>query len=327
MTVLRSACWGVVLVAWGPWAGPVMRDFLARADGPATATTPAVAKTGDKESAKPTPRKADQSAPKFMRVKKDDRQEVVALETSVVRYTADPAKRPGVYVDLIGAIHVGDKAYYDGLNKLFADYDAVLYELVAPEGTRIPKEGRPSGNAHPVGALQNGLKSMLDLDHQLDCVDYTVKNLVHADMSPDEFATRMKERNEGWMQMALRMMGQSAAMQGRESQRGGEAKMLLALFAKDRPLRLKRIMAEQMADTEGALAALDGPDGGSTIISERNKKALVVLDRELEAGKKRLAIFYGAGHLPDFEKRLTGELGYQRGDERWLSAWSLTTAK
>jgi len=276
---------------------------------------------------KPVVEAAAKPSSKFMRVTKDQRDELVALETSVVRYTGDAAKRPGVSVDLIGAIHVGDRAYYDRLNKLFTEYDAVLYELVAPEGTRIPKEGRPTGNGHPVGALQNGLKSMLDLDHQLDCVDYTVKNLVHADMSPDEFASRMKERNEGWMQMALRMMGQSAAAQGRESQRGGEAKMLMALFARDRQLRLKRLMAEQMADTEGALAAIGGADGGSTIISERNKKALTVLARELDTGKKKLAIFYGAGHLPDFDKRLTEELGYKRDTERWLAAWSLTTVK
>ena len=103
--------------------------------------------------------------------------------------------------------------------------------------------------------------------------------------------------------------------------------MLMALFARDRQLRLKRIMAEQMADTEGALAAIGGADGGSTIISERNKKALAVLARELDTGKKKLAIFYGAAHLGDFEKRLIEEQGYQRGDERWLSAWSLSTAK
>lgn len=266
---------------------------------------------------------AESTAKKYIRLAKTEAGEPKALETNIVRYTAPAEKHPGVTVDLIGAIHVGDKAYYDQLNKLFTEYDAVLYELVAPEGTRIPKEGRPTGNGHPVGALQNGLKSMLDLEHQLECVDYTVRNLVHADMSPDEFASKMKERNEGWVQMALRMMGQSAAMQSRESQRGGEARMLLALFARDRQMRLKRIMAEQMADSDGALAALDGPDGGSTIIAERNKKALQVLDREIGGGKKKIAIFYGAGHLPDFDKRLVAERGFERGSERWLTAWAL----
>ena len=53
----------------------------------------------------------------------------------------------GFVVDLIGAVHVGEKSYYEALDKQFEDYDAVLYELVAPEGTRVPKGSKPGG--HP----------------------------------------------------------------------------------------------------------------------------------------------------------------------------------
>lgn len=333
-TLLQALVCGfaAAFICGGGGGGAGRGRLAADEPKPAAATEKAgageQAEAGGKSAAKAKPGSAaPSSGSKFMRVTKDERGEPLTLDTVVVRYSADPAKRPGVTVDLIGAIHVGDKAYYDRLNKLFTEYDAVLYELVAPEGTRIPKENRPSGNAHPVGALQNGLKSMLDLDHQLDCIDYTAANLVHADMSPAEFADKMKERNESWLQMALRMMGQSAAVQGREAQRGGEVKLLMALVSRDRPLRMKRLMAEQMADAEGALAAIEGADGGSTIIAERNKKALAVLARELDAGKKKVAIFYGAGHLADFEKRLVGELGYTRGMESWVSAWTMPPAK
>ena len=71
------------------------------------------------------------------------------------------------------------------------------------------------------------------------------------------------------------------------------------------------------------LAMLYGPEG-STIITERNKKALQVLDREIKNGKKKLAIFYGAGHLPDFEARLEKDFGLKRQNQRWLAAWKLT---
>ena len=70
-----------------------------------------------------------------------------------------------VQVDLVGAVHVGEKSYYAALNECFKKYDAVLYELVAPPGTRIPKGAKPG--AHPVAMLQNGLKDMLALEHQL----------------------------------------------------------------------------------------------------------------------------------------------------------------
>jgi len=79
--------------------------------------------------------------------------------------------------------------------------------------------------------------------------------------------------------------------------------LLLALCDHDRALALKRIMAEQFEDMEGSVQALGGPLG-STLIQERNKVALSVLRKQLAAGKQRIAIFYGAGHLGDFDQRL-----------------------
>ena len=122
------------------------------------------------------------------------------METAAFRYTS--ASRPGVAVDLIGAVHVGDKAYYDKLNELFEKYEVVLYELVAPEGTRIPKGGRKAGSGHPIGMMQEGMSSILELRHQLDCVDYTKDNLIHADMTPDEFSKTMDERGESFFNLA-----------------------------------------------------------------------------------------------------------------------------
>ena len=259
----------------------------------------------------------------FMRVRKDRRGEPQSMETAVVSYVAADGSKPDVQVDLVGAIHVGDKAYYDELNKLFESYDAVLYELVAPEGTKIPKEGRKGGSTHPVGAMQDGLKTLLGLDHQLDCIDYTKANFVHADMSPDEFEKTMAERGESFMQMFFRLMGAGLAQQGQ----GGtsDAAILMALFASpaERTHRLKVEFAKQMGAMEGQMDALNGADG-STIITERNKKAFAVLDRELKAGKKKIAVFYGAGHLPDMDERLVRDFQMKRTGQKWLTAWSLT---
>src|SRR5213076_2563271 len=96
--------------------------------------------------------------PKFVRVRRTDDNRPAAMETAVVKYAAE--KRPGVQVDLVGAIHVGDKTYYDELNKLFESYDIVLYELVAPEGTRVPKGGRKGPSTHPIGLMQEGMSSI-----------------------------------------------------------------------------------------------------------------------------------------------------------------------
>ena len=59
------------------------------------------------------------------------------------------------------------------------------------------------------------------------------------------------------------------------------------------------------------------------ILTDRNKVALKVLARELAAGKKKLAIFYGAAHLPDLEERMVEKMGFERKATRWVTAWKL----
>ena len=58
-----------------------------------------------------------------------------------------------VVVDLVGAVHLGDKAYYERLNELFENYDAVLYEFVAPEGYEVPAQAFAMATALPAGLL------------------------------------------------------------------------------------------------------------------------------------------------------------------------------
>jgi hypothetical protein len=261
---------------------------------------------------------------KFIRLRRDDNRRPAAMETAVVHYSS--AARPGVAVDLVGAVHVGDASYYDDLNKLFEDYDVVLYELVAPEGTRVPKGGRKGPSTHPIGAMQEGMSSILELSHQLNCVDYTKQNFLHADMSPDDFNKAMEERGESFFQMFLRLMGTGIAQNAAGGGGVNDAALLMALFSKDRAIQLKSIMAQQFESLDGQMAALDGP-GGSTIITERNKRCFDVLEKQLQAGKKRIAIFYGAGHLPDMERRLTTDYGFQRSGESWLAAWQLQKPK
>jgi hypothetical protein len=285
--------------------------LLALLAAPAWAEETPAAKSEEKETKKDL----------FVRVLRDDRKDPIALQTSIVRYVPAGDENAGITVDLIGAVHVGDKKYYDELNQVFTEYDALLYELVAPEGTRIPKGGARGGGLNPVSGMQRGMQSMLELEFQLDCVDYTKDNFVHADMAPEQFAQSMKDKNESMLAILFRMMGQGAKVQG---SKGGssDAEMLFAMFSKDRAHRLKQAMAGQLENIDGQMAVLEGQNG-STIISERNKKAMQVLQREIDAGKKKLGIFYGAGHLPDMHKRLVEDFGLKKDSERWLTAWSM----
>jgi len=256
----------------------------------------------------------------FLRLRKSAAGEPIALETAIASYAPQgPSQR--LTVDLVGAVHIADKSYYEQLNKTFKTYDVVLYELVAPPNTK-PRPGQRSISS--VSFLQLTMKNLLNLEFQLDRIKYDRPNFVHADMTPEEFSKTMAQRGESFSQMFLRMLGQSIAMQSKDPGRSGDAQLLAALFSarEQRAARLKRVMAEQFQDIEAATSILDGPDG-STILTERNKAALCVLAEQIKAGKARIAIFYGAAHLPDMEERLVKEFHLKKTGTRWLSAWDL----
>ncbi len=270
--------------------------------------------------------KASAESTEFLRVRQQKDGEPVALETAIARYETPEGKEPKLVVDLIGVVHIGDESYYSKLNKRFTQYDALLYELVAPDEANVPKADDKSRGASLLSGFQRGLKGVLELEFQLDHIDYTQKNFVHADMSPDEFSKTMSKRGESFLQMFFRSLGQGAALQAKDPERYNDATILMAMFAKDRPLRLKRLMAAQFEDMESAMSPFSGPEG-STIITERNKKALEVLDREIKGGKRHIGIFYGAGHMSDMEQRLLTDFGLKLTDVKWLSAWSLQPKK
>jgi hypothetical protein len=306
--------WWLLCLVWLVW--------------PSAPPCPAEERTGERKT---VDEKAENSAPevtleaptgKYIRLMRDDKGRPLALQTAIVRFVADDEARKGLEVDLVAAVHIGEKSYYEELNKQFGGYDALLYELVAPEGTRVPKGGAKSN--HPVSRLQTGMKNLLDLDFQLDHIDYQSENFVHADMSPDSFSKSMDERGESIWALVFRMLGQSMAEQNK-GEKSVDAELLLALFDKNRALALKRVLAEQFEDLEGMMSAFNGPDG-STLITERNKRALEVLGKEIASGKKRLAIFYGAGHMPDMARRLIADFKLKPARENWVTAWDLHDA-
>ena len=272
-----------------------------------------------------------------------------SLDTSIIRFvpTDEKLAKAGVTVDLIGAIHIGDKAYFQKLDNSFKKYDALLYEMVAEkdEAGGSPKRWKDRDKPEPrttggsdsgsgaeeksfeagmtvIGGMQLGAKDMLGLSFQLDGIDYDAPNMVHADMSPEEFAQKMKERGESFFTMFMQLFMEGLAQQ-RANKQGGASDfaLLFAFFSSDRELALKRVMAQQFATTD-ILDTLGG-EKGSTIITERNLIALEVLRGQLAKGKKRIGIFYGAGHIADMSRRLVSDFGMKFTGEKWVEAWDL----
>ncbi len=264
-----------------------------------------------------SPPEATAQVPDFVRVFKPGGV-AKALQTAVATYRR-PSDADGVEVVLIGAVHIGEPAYYHKLNELFKSYDALLYELVADPETGLPDP--EERGISPISTIQVGMKDSLQLTFQLDEIDYEASNFVHADMTPKEFFHTLDARKEGVLQMFFRSLGSGIAMQS--SGKGGDVGLLAALVSGDRPKGLRRAFAEQMQMMDGQMAALTGEDGKSTLITERNAKAFEVLDREIKNGKKKLGIFYGAGHLKDMHQRLIDDYGMELVETQWLDAWEL----
>ncbi|MFM7136481.1 MAG: hypothetical protein ACKO1M_05345 [Planctomycetota bacterium] len=265
----------------------------------------------------------------FLRLSRDADGELESLDTSIVAYTEDAraaarAGRKPVTVDLVAAVHLGGGDYYETLDRLFADYDAVLYELVAPPNER-PRPGRKPAGA--IGSAQQGLTKLLGLEFQLESIDYTAANFVHADLSPREFQQAMKKRGESWWSMFTKIMSESMARAERGETAApemgvGELFGLLFGGGADRQVRLRRIMAEQFSDMDVLTSAFGGEEG-STLITDRNAAALAVLEKRIARGDHRIAIFYGAAHMDDFDRRLREDFSLQPGETVWLEAWDL----
>jgi hypothetical protein len=228
----------------------------------------------------------------------------------------------GVQVDLVSVVHVGDRAYYEELQQILDGYDALLYEMIRDPEVR---PGARVDTSNPLSQLQMGMKSILSLEFQLEAIRYDRPNFVHADLDPDTFFRLQAEQGESLFGLMFRAMLEEHARQAGDPQATLSGfQLLMALFSPDRAHALKLVLGQQMDQMESLLVGIDqGQDGqGSVLVSGRNEHAIRVLEQQIEKGKRNLGIFYGAGHMPDFQRRLEA-MGFEAKDERWLVAWDI----
>lgn len=239
----------------------------------------------------------------------------VALQTATVTY-----KNGDKSVDLIGVVHIGERAYYEKQNRQFKNYDALCYELVAEKGTRI-KNRVPGKN--PVGFMQKIMKDVLKLEHQLDIVDYEAKNFVHADLSPAVMSKRMAERGDTQLTVTLKVVAEMIQKHNLELLKGNQQNQDVDLLeAVLNPNYIKRMLATQLSKS--------GEDGlGATLnqilVTDRNIAAMEVVKEQLKT-KNKVGLFYGAAHMPDFDRRLK-EMGYKPTEVAWSIAWDMRPTK
>jgi hypothetical protein len=255
------------------------------------------------------------------------------LQTSIVHFE----NAAGQKVDLIGAVHIADHPYYEILNERFKAYDALLYEMVKPKGMAgIGKPATTSPAAHAakhksegggswISMLQRFMKNQLELDFQLDAVDYNAANFVHADMDAETFLDRQAARGESMLTLMLDQMLRELnkpanAAGGSPAGDMGMMDLIEALQSPDRARQLKLVLGRQFENMETSLDSMEG----SVLLDERNTEAMKILKENLDAGKKNLGVFYGAAHLKGMEKIMTDTMGFKQvGPPEWLVAWDL----
>jgi hypothetical protein len=238
------------------------------------------------------------------------------LQVAVATFKS--AEHPSARVVLYGTVHLAGEEFYSRVQKDLAGYDLVLYEGIgveAGEGERRDK------TQEKVLAFGHSFHALTGLVKQGEAIDVDVKNMIHADMTAEAFGQALRERS---------LEPSPDLVPSRDA---------LRLKAVVNKLDLDRLLAQQAEfsaearlgmrdDVRAGLAhdLVQGSDESTpldqVVIVERNKVVLKTLESQLSKIKQgTIAIFYGALHMPDLERRLK-KLGWAQDSKRWLTAWS-----
>ncbi len=249
----------------------------------------------------------------------------VGLEVALRRFTPRSGTAlPAPNVWLVGVTHLGTSNYYARLQRFLDAQDLVLFEGI----------GATNGQFHVAQSegfsLQPALAKALGLRFQLSSVDYQRTNWVNSDLGLRELQRHLPP--DGPSPSMDQVM---AAFQG-EGAFGVVARWGVALLAASPRLQaVSRLMLiETLSGFEGEL-----PDAGAfgidtkelmrVLIGERNAVVVRDLRRALHRRKPpaNIAVFYGAGHMPDLEQRLRRELHLVPVEHQWLRAFSVNPAR
>jgi hypothetical protein len=183
-----------------------------------------------------------------------------------------------------------------------------------PEPEAAADKARKFSGLHQI---YDTVARFLRLSGQVESIDYTAENFVHADLTLAEFAEMQAQRGESLLGFAMK-----AAKSDPDAPKQPDPVNLLKALLSGNSNLLKLEIVHTLGRGDDQIAAFAGE---SVIITDRNERCLEVMHRELAAGRANLGIFYGAAHFPDMEKRLL-DLGFKRTQQEWLTAWNVPKA-
>jgi hypothetical protein len=263
-----------------------------------------------------------------------------------------PAQKAGPVIWLAAVMHVGEPEYYRALQHFLDAQTVVLYEGINPDARprRVPAATAAAGAeaipaAPPTGtnagySMQSALARCLGLVFQLEAIDYDRTNFLNSDLTILQIQRIMAEGRppaapgqEGGANVSFNVLLQ--VMDG-SSFLGSLFKIGMEFIATSPKMQAvaKLTLIEAVGRLQGDLSDLQGLPADwkhlvKVLIEARNRHLLADLNAKLKTipSSGSIAVFYGAGHMEDLEKRITGDLHYRSADEIWLSAFSVDLRK
>jgi hypothetical protein len=187
---------------------------------------------------------------------------------------------------------------------------------------KAPATAKAKSSLSWVGDLHHTMQQALGLSGQLQSIDYTGVQFVHADLSLEEFQRLKEQKSESFLGLFLKayQTQQELMANGHSGATMSMPQLLSLLSGSGSRAEAKRALAKQFHEVERLMTGVEG-DQGTVILGERNNKALSVLEQQLKLQRRKLALFYGAAHLPDLEKKLIAQGWKILGSPRYLDAW------
>jgi hypothetical protein len=263
----------------------------------------------------------------FVRVR-DGKWDTKHLDIAVKTYAV--AKPANTQLILVGVSHVGTKSYYRNLQKILNDADVVLFEGV--DGDREEFRTLKPEDEISQNNLQVSLADSLGLVFQLHAIDYTPKHFVNSDVTSKQLQELMKGNeidledpgSPREMEKLLEQM-KTQNMTGQMIQASLE--VLESHPQWGRAMRWCMVM--MLGNLTGDVSEYGGlppkmKDLMKVLIQKRNEVVLHDIRETLKTigpGKK-IAVFYGAAHMADFEKILARDFDATLQKTEWETAFS-----
>jgi hypothetical protein len=196
----------------------------------------------------------------------------------------------------------------------------VLYEGVSRQGVDPTAKPKADGPTQQKTTYQI-LSDTLGLQFQLTGIDYARKSFRNSDLSWEELSA-IEAKAPPAKPGATNLSSVGNMLNPGSAQGKMFASLMESIKNDPGAVEGMRVMMVEMLSDPNAFEMVMSPELNDLLIKTRNAKVLGDLKKEISASpnSQSIAIFYGAGHMGDFEKHVTADLGYKPGEERWFSA-------